>query len=183
MYFLEYSSPPLSPKAFASIMDLCLQRSRFFSLTYHSYPWKTNELITELFKYRCRRIKTSQWFSYYRLPDNPLEIFLYPSNSSTLTILKKHYTGLFLDNVYDKSLQWKQSLEDLCIFGEDKLIMGTVSHEMICNVYPPDENFRTQLMSDYGYWRYRDDDREQICLSDYITFKKKSREKGENTVK
>lgn len=64
-------------------------------------------------------------------------------------------------------------MEDLCIFGEDKLIMGTVSHEMICNVYPPDDNFLTQLMSDYGYWTYSDDDRGQIYLSDYITFRGK----------
>lgn len=173
MYFLEYESPPLSPKAFASIMNLCLHKSKFFSLTYHSYPGKTNELITELFKYRYRRIKTTQWFSYTRLPDNPLEIFLYPSNSSTMAILKRYYTGFFLDNVYDKTLQWTQSLEDLCFFGEDKLIMGTVSHEMICNVYPPDDNFLTQLMSDYGYWTYSDDDRGQIYLSDYITFRGK----------
>ena len=182
MYFLENSSP-LSPKEFASIMDLCLNESKFFALTYHSFPWKTNELITELFKHRCGKIKTTKWFCYFTLPDNPLEIFLYPSNSSTITILKKYYTSFFLDNVYDKTLQWKQSLEDLCVFGENKLIMGTVSHELICNVYPPDENFLTRLMSDCGPWTYSDNDREQICLSDYITFKKKPRKKGRDMVR
>lgn len=179
MYFLDYSSPPLSPEALTAILELCFRESDCFSLTYCGLPGHTNELITELFPHRCGKVNTSRWFCYITLADNPIERFLYPASSDTMGILKKHYTGLFLDNVYDKSSEYKQSLEDLCFFRENKLIMGTVSHEKMCSVYPTDEDFSSRLLQCFGHWMFRNDDGEQICLSDYTRLQPRLRKHTE----
>lgn len=167
MYVLNASSPPLSAKQTAAVIELCLKKSRYFSLRYYSFRGKRNELITELFAHRLCKIKTARWFCYYTLEDNPLEIFLYPSSQTTGEILKKYYTALRPVDAAANAEQREQSLEDLCFFGEDKLILGTVWHEGICKVYPPDEDFAALLLRCYGHWQICDDDREQICLHNY----------------
>lgn len=168
MYFLDYDSPPLTPNSLGEILDLCFQQSEYFSLTLHRLPWKTNELQVELAPYLHSERKTARWFSYGTMEYDPLEIFLYSANYNTKAIVAKYYHGLFLDNLSANTLEWKQGFEDLCFFSNNKLIFGTVSHEAICRVYPPNKDFETRLLSIYRHWKTEDDDGEQISLSEYI---------------
>jgi hypothetical protein len=105
MYYLDYTSPLLTPYSLNGIIDLCFQESACFSLIFHSCPEETNELITELFKYRYRRIRNTHWFCYDTMEYNLLEAYIYPDNCETQAIVEKYYSGLFLDNLSDKTLE------------------------------------------------------------------------------
>lgn len=167
----NYSIPHMTDKSFRAILDLFFRRCEYFSLTLHNLPGKTNELEIELAQYLHRKIVTTRWFSYGRMEYNPLEVSLYPVNSSTKTLVYKYYHSFFLDSLPAKSAERKQSFEDLCFFSNGKLILGTVSHEHICRIYPPDKSFKSQLMEIYSDWQTidSDDDGEIINLDYYIT--------------
>ena len=54
--------------------------------------------------------------------------------------MKKYYPGIFCSDWMGESISWDQNAEDVCFFKNEKLILGTVSHERICLVFPPLDN-------------------------------------------
>jgi hypothetical protein len=165
MLYMNIPSPQMPDNSFKTILELCFQRCDSFSLTLNSWPGTTNGLRAELEPYLQGSIVTSRWFSYYTTEYNPLKILLYPVSSNTKAIMGEYCKRLHLFDVNERA--WYQDVEDLCFFIGDKLIFGTVSHERICQVFPPDESFRTQLLAVFDHWQSGNDFSEQISLSDY----------------
>jgi hypothetical protein len=122
---------------------------------------------TELAPYINKEILTNRWFSNMTLPNNPMKRILYLANNETMNIVQKYCHNLLLFTKNKSPDRWNQTLEDLCFFSNDKLILGTESHEYICQVFPPDEAFETQLLEIYPNWRAGNDFSQQIKLSDY----------------
>lgn len=59
-----------------------------------------------------------------------------------------------------------QTLEDLCFFKDHSLLLGTVTHEAICHVYPPDKAVEQAILLT-GKWKYIDDkSTDQFIIND-----------------
>ena len=88
----------------------------------------------------------------------PLEVSLYRATEESKAVLLKYFRELFLSHPAGNGA-WEygvQTLEDLCFFRGDELLLGTVTHEGICHVYPPDEAFETALRCN-RYWMSEED--------------------------
>jgi hypothetical protein len=168
MLFIDYKSPRMTYDSFKTILDLCFQRCEYFSLTHNRWLNTNDTLETELKPYLYSEMLTTSWFASYTTEANPLKRSIYPANYVVKAIIIKYYGGFFLESIQGKSRDWNQTVEDLCFFSNDELILGTVAHEYICRVYPPDKDFEAQILEIYGYWQTQDDDGAQIRLSDYI---------------
>lgn len=160
---------------FFRLLDLCFQKSEFFSFTVHGIPDTDNTLQNELSRYAYATIKTTKWFNYYTLPENPITIIIYHANCEALAILRKYCHRLFLFDDKCSPSSWNQNLEDLCLFSNGKLLLGTVSHEHMCEVFPPDNSVKCELLDIYAHWKESQDSTEQYKLCDFI-FGKKSTE-------
>lgn len=88
---------------------------------------------------------------------------LYRLNAQSTALLRLFCPNLFLH--YAKAAGgYAQDLEDLCFFRRGTLILGTVSHEHICQTFPPDAAFRTRLLRSCSLWQPCGDTQEQIFL-------------------
>lgn len=168
MLSYDIECPPISGEIFTRLINLCFRRSEYFSFSIHNMPNTDNTLQHNLNSYIYYEIFTSHWFSYITLPENPMKIIVYHANRTTQTILEKYCHRLFLFDNECSSVSWIQNLEDLCFFSKDKLILGTVSHEYICEVFPPDDAFKNDLLNIYAHWKETTDSTEQIKLSSYL---------------
>lgn len=169
MLTYDLECPPIDEDIFSRLLDLCFRQSEYFSFSVPGIPHTDNTLQNELSSYVYTVITTTHWFNYITLPENPMSNIVFHANSETLSVLKKHCHRLFLFDSQCSSSSWNQTLEDLCFFSNDKLLLGTVSHEHMCEVFPPDNTVKNELFAIYSHWKEVKDSREQITLSDYVT--------------
>ena len=160
MLFVDFDFANKVRQHTTDIISLCLQQCDCFSLTQVTFPWCNTVLETALRPFCKEKRTTLNWFCYHVTEENPLSVFLYPVNEETTLLLKEHYCDFFLNDN-----QLPLSLEDLCFFQNGKLMLGTVSHEYICQVFPPDTAFRNSLFHIFDNWKCCDSNRTQICLS------------------
>ena len=169
MLTYNFESPIIDGEAFSRLLDLCFRQSEYFSFSDHGILNTDNTLQNRLSGYIYKDISTSHWFNYITLPENPFNIIVYHANSATHAILKEYCHRLLLFDSQCLSSSWNQTFEDLCFFTNDNLILGTVSHEHMCEVFPPDDAFKNELYDIYPHWKEASDSTEQIKLSDYLT--------------
>ncbi len=88
-----------------------------------------------------KKIRVQKWFCYdFSSTDQFLEINIYKAMGSTQNILQKYFFDIFLrEQKNGRMVNSTQTLENLCIFTETSLLLGTVTHEYMCHVYPPNE--------------------------------------------
>ena len=155
---------------FKEFIDLCSSHAAFFSLTRAPWTQSTDaNLETELQPHLITTLKCTKWFCYHVTEKNMLEISIYRATSESIEIILQHLSNLFVDEHHGACPhEPRPTLEDLCFFGTEKLFMGTVSHEYICHVFPPDKDFE-QALPQFGKWSWHEDViNEQIFLADYI---------------
>ena len=163
----DYDCEPkeISAAALNRLWDVCFANSDTFSLS--SAPWDglDDRLERALKPFLLHQMDTMRWFCYY-VPDyNKLHMKIYPLNEQTKQILRTHYLGLFLDDWARKGQDWNPSLENICFFRNGKLLLGTVSHEHICVVYPEDEALAQRFKDAVPGWEESDRyAKEQITL-------------------
>lgn len=133
---------------FSALISSCFSLADTFSLTKNR--WFSEEkdkdsthLLQDLAPYYIKTLYMDRWFCYRVPKENPLEIYLFKTDSQARDILVETYDRLFLDGVL-----WKEP-EDLCFFKSGKLIFGSVSHENICFVYGRDLEEQVQ---NQGEW-------------------------------
>lgn len=166
----DLNSVTVDGAVFAQLLNFCFKHSEFFSFTAPKIPTANRiTLQNELSRYTYAIITTTHWFNYITLPDNPLKRIIYHVNNETLSILNKYCHRLFLFDSRCPLSSWNQTLEDLCFFSDGKLFLGTVSHEYICEVFPPNSIVKSELFSIYPHWKEVEDSTEQIKLSDYLS--------------
>ncbi len=127
---------------FKVLMDICFNSASYFSLSIA--PWyfcKNVELAKELEPFLVKKIRVQKWFCYdFSSTDQFLEINIYKAMGSTQNILQKYFFDIFLrEQKNGRMVNSTQTLENLCIFTETSLLLGTVTHEYMCHVYPPNE--------------------------------------------
>ncbi len=156
---------------FNSFLDICFKYSSYFTFTQNGYTKyaKSQEhilFLEELTPFLIKRIKTHHWHCYYVPKGYLIHVFLYKVDMEAKEIIKKHFNNLFLKEQMNNKLGEVSKLpEDLCFFIEDKLFVGTVSHEEICHVYPPGDQIYNEIHQ-LGDWTILDHlIEEQINLS------------------
>lgn len=157
-------------EVFYRLLDLCFEVSTFFSFTENGVAeyaelLEYKNFLKELEPFLVESIKVTHWHHYY-VPDyNKKNIYIYNADKKAKRIIKNNFNNLFLEDKINEIITSIKALpEDLCFFYDNKLILGTVSHEGICSVYPhTDEIYKAFLQ--LGEWEIVDySDEEQIIL-------------------
>ena len=82
-----------------------------------------------------------------------MKINLYRADQSAKKHLLRWMDNIFMEtNKNGKLNPSSQTLEDLCFFSKMSIIVGTVSHEHILVVEPPNEAF-VRMMDFCGQWK------------------------------
>lgn len=121
--------------------------------------------------YIQRRFHSQNWFCYEVRPDQPLEITVYRAEDGARDVLSHYVQELFLQRrVNGKWEDSDKTLEDLCFFDrESRLFFGTVTHETLCYIYPPDRAFE-EMLSQNQYWIAEPDiGQQQIDLRNFVS--------------
>ena len=141
-----------------------------------------HEFLQESRYLRFRKLYRKSWFcTYYdevRDPaygyafDGYFQVLLYRFNGQFIDILKRYFDSLFLRG-HNSGEKYTAAypLENLCFFKNDKLFMGTLSHEYIAKAYIDTEEELDGLIScapEHCEWYYttenRGDSRDYIIL-------------------
>lgn len=156
--------------SFNRLLDLCFEVSTYFSFTEngvreYSRSKKHEDFIREFKPFLIQSKEITHWHYYY-VPDyNKKTVYIYKADKEAKNIIEKNFDNLFLEErVNGKLISIKDLPEDLCFFIDNKLFLGTVSHEGICTVYPPTDEICEAILQ-LGEWeivKYLDE--EQIIL-------------------
>lgn len=138
------------------LIDICFDLSTHFSFTkrsFHKEDGLYKKFIEDLTPSYKRTLLTSHWFCYYVSQSTPLEIQLFSTDNNMREIIKNYFDNLFQRewNANEVTGNIKNLPEDLCFFTDSKLLLGTVSHEEICYVYPPTKEIANQFIK-LGNW-------------------------------
>ena len=166
---------------FNKLLDICFCVSSYVTFTQNRWgnADNHNKFLNEIKPFYLKTIKTKDWYCMHVPSNNPLEVYVYKADERVKLIIQKYYDNLFFrEGIVDKPLSisdeevireyfddftmenlkesdiWgnvKDLPEDICFFIEDKLFLGTVSHENICDVYVPSEEIKKQLLK-LGEW-------------------------------
>ena len=80
-------------------------------------------------------------------------IQMYTVCDETKAIIKKFFKDIFLGYAETNTEPCKYTLENLSFFKSKELIVGTISHELILHVYPPNKSFEQSILP-LGEWEY-----------------------------
>jgi hypothetical protein len=145
---------------FTRLLDICFEAASYLSLTIAPWTFCTEtELEKELEPFLVKKLRVQKWFCYNLSPSNRfLEVHIYKATPLAKAILLKYFADAFLHQQENSSMvNSTQTLEDLCIFTENSLLLGTVTHEYMCHVYPPNKKVEQEILF-IGRWRYIEDD-------------------------
>lgn len=158
-------------KNFELLMTLCFNYADCFSLSRKDgLLAKDSELEQALESYKIKEIATDRWFCH--LPPervsfevSPMEICLYPASDETRQILLQYVDSLFFEK--DASA-YSHTLADLCLFRENELFFGTVSHEKLCSVKELSGRFSEQLFKLGDWEKSEEDPLERLSLTEFL---------------
>lgn len=150
---------------FEDLLDICFENAAYFSLTKNTWSDRKEVLKSEFYNmlrpYLCSDIFTPHWFCQYTKGQYINEVFIFRADAEAKYVLLKFQDRLF-GNRTEKSIG--EGLYDLCFFNGSRLCLGTVSHEMICSVYPFSQKFADEVKK-LGTWTEEESDTsEQIEL-------------------
>lgn len=130
----------------AALLDLMFRCSDSFSFTitedYKALPLqlhqRKNPLRDALRPYFLQKFNTYTWYGWI---NRELEIFVYRCCPETREILDQYCPYLFIGSVRDKyTVMRHPEFEDLCFYKNGRMTLGSLSHEFMCTVYPPEDN-------------------------------------------
>ena len=159
---------------YKNLINLCFNVCSFFSFTKYRGRLDKNDMIAhknlldKLKNFYIKTIFAKHWFCYYTNEKAPLEIYVFKADEEAKDIILNDSNNLFLrdNNTLNENL--RKGPEDICFFIENRLFLGTVSHEEICFAFPPSDDIYNKIMVT-GDWnisnRFYDDMKEQINLN------------------
>ena len=160
---------------YKGFLDMCFEHSDSFSLQVARWAASTDDNVQEeLEPYRIKTMQTLKWFGYdyTNAPEGdqrPMEVSLYRATAEAKAVLLKCFDDIFLNEKKgDRLVQSTQTVEDLCFFKDEALWVGTVSHENMLCVFPPDEGVVPSLDA-FGDWKYIMDEEHGITGLDELT--------------
>lgn len=145
---------------FLNFLELCFQEATYFSLNKAVWENSTNANVEkELKPFLVKTLDTLKWFGYdFSLaPEEDrrkMRVNIYGAEKVVKDILYKYFSDIFLRTFNNGVLSnSSQTLEDLCFLTTEEIFVGTVSHEYILEVFPPNEKFE-QTLKQFGQWNY-----------------------------
>lgn len=147
----DYDLYPLTiqGESLQRFLALCFEDAAWFP--FQRAPWVQavdNSMENELRPFLNCILETDRWFGYGR----EMTVHIYRADPAAKDILLRYMNDIFGRVSQNGKLDdTAQTLEDLCIFSEDRLIMGTVSHEYMLAVDPQNDRFRQNLPK-FGRW-------------------------------
>mgnify|MGYP001076833611 CR=1 FL=1 len=128
----------IADDGFQRFMDYCFQHSDYFSLTRQSsdevlYNQRQDAFLSHLLPYKCDEIKTNRWFRISVSHRTPLTVYLYRTEVGAKKIIQSTFQDLYLYCRVKAPCFWMP--EDICFFRDEKLWLGTLSHEEICTAF------------------------------------------------
>lgn len=149
----------ISGNEFSSFLELCFKNATFFSFNQALWANSTNkDLQIELEPFLIKEMFTPKWFGYDYSEAPPedqrqVKVYLYKAESGAKNILLKYFSDIFLRTFRNGVLQDSlQTIEDLCFFSQESIFVGTVSHEYLLGVFPPNEEFEI-FVKQLGDWK------------------------------
>lgn len=142
---------------FNSFLDVCFKYSTYFTFTQNGYKVyakssEHNLFLEELSPFLVKKIKTHHWHCHYVPKGYLINVYLYRADIEAKEIIKSHFNNLYLKEQLENKIGNVSKLpEDLCFFIGNKLFVGTVSHEAMCHVYPPEEIIGNKICQ-LGNW-------------------------------
>ncbi|MBQ8370760.1 MAG: hypothetical protein IJY35_12355 [Clostridia bacterium] len=147
----EYSHTNLNRKdkireETAALFDLMFRCSDCFSFTITEdfreiapqIQQRKNPLRDALKPYFVQKFTTYHWYGWF---NRELEIFVYRCCPQTREILAEYCPELFIHSIKDKYTVIRHpEFEDLCFYQDGRMILGSLSHEYMCTIYPPDDD-------------------------------------------
>ena len=144
---------------FRALLYTCCDYGDLFSLCYSDGfpPEMTHPLETALKPYLIAQQKVNQWFGYYNVPGCPaapiLTQHIFSAVPEAVDPIARYCKDIYFtkereDNRYKRP---PFLYSDLCFFRNSRLLLGTVSHEEMAYIYPPDEEFLVDLLN-AGLW-------------------------------
>ena len=153
---------------FQSFVSYACERSTFFSLTHNRQLIYKREnprqdiFLKKLMPYKVKSIQCFHWFHMYTKKTDPIFVDVFHFNEMTAKIILSTYSDLYLG--YYSNCEWMP--EDICFFWNDKLWLGTVSHECWCTVFTQGKKKKKELKH-FGEW----DESENDVSSEIIDLK------------
>ncbi|MHC1722049.1 MAG: hypothetical protein AB9836_02455 [Aminipila sp.] len=145
----ELTTEIMEKEKYISLFKICFKNSDYFSLTINYDDkddiqiCKLRECIKEMQQWQVTDFKTNHWHCFYVTLEKPLNIFVFKSNKNTQQIILKYFHDIFLDGLHSG---------DICFFYNNEIVLGTVSHERICNLYPTTQKMLEEFL-EWGNWQ------------------------------
>jgi hypothetical protein len=153
----------------STLLSTCLAAADCISLQRGMWKNATDSTLEEALKpYLLEEFHTKQWFGYDLRNAPPedaweMNILIYSNPPEVKTILLSHITDIFLGYASQEPYMETSTLEDICFLKKNKIILGTVSHELMAHAYPPDEQFKDSILGT-GNWIEAQYDDPQLIL-------------------
>lgn len=132
--FLNNSGPHgnggLEGDAFFSLLDFAALEADYFSLSKTDRGKKPNPVEELLAPYLIKRITPKSWYGNNRLSCSTTEL-VYTVSDKSIDVLRESFSDIFLRG--GKSRRRFAALEDLCFWKDRSMLIGTLSHELICS--------------------------------------------------
>ncbi len=164
------SSHGLYGEEFRRFLTLCLTRSTAFSLSRrippralrrYQYP---HPIEAQLEPYLCCILQPDVWFGYPQREEGQ-EQLVYKATEASVALLADHYNDIFLHPIdptqariparriplLDRKMRVARALADLCFWQDNTMLVGTLSHECICETNVIDRDFAAALAT-CGTW-------------------------------
>ena len=155
------------PAVSRKLLTLCLGACDAFSFTAQSGG--SEKLRRLLRPFLVTAFDTARWFCYRVPQTHPLHVQLYRLEPQSARLLQLFCEDLFL-HYAERGSGYAQDLEDLCFFRSGTLVLGTVSHERICQAFAPDAAFAQTLLRACGQFRPLPAAEEQLHLDTFISY-------------
>lgn len=150
-------------ETFQAFLDFCFGHAKYFCLSWEKWERRRNgRVLRELEPFLAHKLLVNRWFY---IQNRELNVYLYHANEASSRVLRRWYPDLFLRGYRGKQ---KRMPKNLCFFDEKRLFMGSISHLLICWVYPPEEGREGELKRFGGWIEKRDIHDARVELKDFI---------------
>ncbi|MCL1998780.1 MAG: hypothetical protein FWG65_08435 [Turicibacter sp.] len=160
-------TPTIEGENFANFLDLCFECADYFTLTTRIESPKS-DLLKMLCDCHVADFLTAEWYcqdACYadRSPRLGLRVHIFrTTNHAKQTILAA------TDNIFLDFSDRRLIAEDLCFFVGDELLLGTVSHEFMCYLYPQTPQI-LEKFAKYAIWAEESEmSNESLRISTYF---------------
>ena len=150
----------ISGQDFIDLISVCFDHANIFSLSQNRWfdvvSERSAQLLQQLCPYYIKDLDTNRWFCHYVPKEFAYKVYLFRTVPEAKSIILSAYSKLFFDGT-----AWEEP-ENICFFRDNRLVLGSVSHEKICYLY---DSELWRLLKKKDFWEcVPDEANERIIL-------------------